>query len=91
MANREHYRILNDGYCPFCGSQFIHVLTTDKPARRLHCKICDRQWMTLEANLCHPGWLNDLIREVAIKDEFRILPPGIQKELLKFASMSTYT
>ena len=54
---------LAEGTCPFCGSSKIGVLKTQRPFRRLHCRVCGRRWKTVELVYCErDDWLGPALR-----------------------------
>jgi len=82
---------LHIGLCPKCGSSMIGVLSTDRPYRLIHCKICGYRWQTIEVNCHRPGWMQAFIKEFMLSDTAKALPGHFQRDLLKFITSATYT
>lgn len=59
----------HDGLCPKCRSGRVGVVQTDRPRRRLKCKVCGFSWATREVNEGKGPWLADLVRELLITGE----------------------
>lgn len=58
---RERRRTFNVGSCPACGSGRIFVSHTERPIRRLKCRICGHKWKTLEIIDQGPQWLENFL------------------------------
>jgi hypothetical protein len=55
-------RIFATGSCPDCGSGKINVVRTERPRRRVKCRVCGSRWWTLElVEDFQPGWLEEFL------------------------------
>lgn len=77
----------NTGLCPFCGSTRILVTHTDKPRRRLRCRICQKRWGSLEIIETADGaWLPGVIAILLSQGRLAGLPFAVIQKLLSIAA-----
>ena len=60
-------QIVNLGVCPHCCSGKIMVYSSQKPYRYWKCKVCGKNWKTLEV-MQMPGWEDNFFDHLQIKN-----------------------